>query len=444
MLTQYTFRARSATLLCDEFEDALASGELLPGERLPSVRSLAAALGVSPSTVVAAFNELRRRGLIITRNRGASWVNERPPVSGTASSVLIPDGVVDLATGNPDPSLLPTMGDALNRAARSAPQRLYGRDSAPARLLELVKQDLIASSDSVDASELAWAVVGGALDGIERTLLALFPRPSHIGIEDPGYDALIGLIRALGHTPVPIRVDEAGPRIDAVRQALEAGIDALVITSRAQNPTGSAISAERAAGLRELLANYSDVLVIEDDHLADVAGAQLQSIAGVTSRWVYVRSYAKAFGPDLRVAVLLGDNRTVERVRGRQSLGTGWVSEILQYTVLEMLTGPEGKVLQIAHEAYAHRREMFADAMLASGIPVRPGTGFNVWVPATDETAVVTGLLARGWAVAPGARYRLASGPGVRVTVSSLTDEQIKDLARDISRVLYTSPGRSA
>ena len=73
-----------------------------------------------------------------------------------------------------------------------------------------------------------------------------------------------------------------------------------------------------------------DVLLVEDDHCAGISGAPLHSLAGTTSHWAFVRSAAKAYGPDLRLALLAGDLRTVERVQGRLRLGPGWVSHLLQ------------------------------------------------------------------------------------------------------------------
>jgi hypothetical protein len=61
----------------------------------------------------------------------------------------------------------------------------------------------------------------------------------------------------------------------------------------------------------------------------------------------------------------------------------------------------------------------------------------NVWVPVSDETGAVAGLLQRGWAVAPGARFRARSAPGVRLTVSLLAPGDIEPLADAVAEVLH-------
>src|SRR5918912_4463806 len=97
-------------------EARIREGELAPGARLPTIRELAAAAGVSPMTVTTAYRELRRRGLVSAAGRRGTRVSEQPPLPVTAAP-LVPPGSRDLATGNPDPDLLPSPAPALARFA---------------------------------------------------------------------------------------------------------------------------------------------------------------------------------------------------------------------------------------------------------------------------------------------------------------------------------------
>ncbi|MGH2950294.1 MAG: GntR family transcriptional regulator, partial [Solirubrobacteraceae bacterium] len=72
--------ASTAGEIAASAEAAIAAGRLAPGERLPSVRRLAAALEVSPTTVAAALADLRRRGLVTSRPRSGTRVADRPPL----------------------------------------------------------------------------------------------------------------------------------------------------------------------------------------------------------------------------------------------------------------------------------------------------------------------------------------------------------------------------
>lgn len=86
------------------------------------------------------------------------------------------------------------------------------------------------------------------------------------------------------------------------------------------------MTATRARALRSVLARYPRTLLVEDDHGHRIVDLPLHPLAGVTDHWALVRSVAKAYGPDLRLAVLTGDAVTMDRVHGRQRLGPGWVS----------------------------------------------------------------------------------------------------------------------
>lgn len=130
-----------------------------------------------------------------------------------------------------------------------------------------------------------------------------------------------------------------------------------------------------------------------------------------TRHWVLIRSVAKAYGPDLRIAAFTGDAETVDRVLGRQRLGPGWVSRLLQGTVAH-LWATEAVDPAVVARSYGKRRDGLVRALARRGVEAHGRSGMNVWVPVADETGAVTGLLASGWAVAPGARFRMDTGLG--------------------------------
>lgn len=429
-----------------DVEQAVRGGALRPGEKLPSVRALAGQLGVSPSTVSAALAELRRRGVVITRDREGTRINARPPVGTLTGAVVVPPGVRDLATGNPDPLLLPGMTRAVTAAAtraRGAP-RLYGDEPELQGLTRFARDELRGSAPVWPGEEPDAVVVNGSLDGMERSLAVATTSGMKLAIEDPGYDSQLALVRALGLVPVPVAVDDDGPRPDSLRRALEAGARAVVITVRAHNPTGAAVSAARAAAISDVLRPYPEVLLVENDHLGDVAGTDLHTLTGHVPRWVHVRSYAKTLGPDLRVAVMHGDPDTIDRVRGRQALGPGWVSELLQRTTLNLLQDHQvQKLLETARSTYRTRRQHFLETLERRGLTASGRSGFNVWVPVPDETAAVMALLDHGWAVAPGTRYRQAATRGIRITTSELQPEEGEQVADVLADALRSRGRRS-
>ncbi len=202
-------RGRAAQEIARDLEAAIADGRIPEGARLPPVRGLAVALGVSPTTVNAAYRSLRGRGLVSGAGRRGTSVRKRPPLR-TALAAPVPVGAIDLATGNPDPALLAPLGGVLRRI--DAPPHLYAEAHELPQLRELLAAAFTA--DGIPADHIA--VVSGALDGIERVLTAQLRPGDRIGIEDPGFSNVFDLVAALGLDAVPMAIDERGIRPDAL------------------------------------------------------------------------------------------------------------------------------------------------------------------------------------------------------------------------------------
>ena len=428
VVLRYAIRGATATEVAASVEEAVRTGALPTGARLPPVRALAAQLGLSAATVASAYRGLRLRGLASGAGRRGTRITARPPL--LAARLAPPDsGLRDVAEGNPDPRLLPPRGP--HRARLGAAAVLYGAPAALAELLRLASRDL--GRDGIPVGHLA--VMGGAMDGIERVLQSHLRPGDAVAVEDPGYPAVLDLVGALGLVPRPVALDESGPLPEDLDRALRAGAQAFIFTPRAQNPTGAAVDAPRARQLRDVLDRHPHALVIEDDHAGPVAGVSARTVCGDgRDRWAVVRSVSKSLGPDLRVAMLAGDAGTVARVRGRQAVGAGWVSHILQGLVAALWSDPSCKErFQRAATAYAERRRRLIGALAAHGVTGSGRSGLNVWIPVREEAATVAHLAARGWAVRAGERYRMKSAPAIRITISTLTARETHGLAADVA-----------
>lgn len=431
---QYRVQGGTARAIADAVEAAIRGGELAAGASLPTVRAAAADGGVAPGTVAAAYRLLRERGLVEAHGRLGTQVRPRSTGAGRAAPVPVGDDVVDLATGHPDPTLLPRLQPPPSAVAAAPPAFVLPE------LHALARQRLTA--DGVDAAALTLAQ--GGLDGIRRVLEAHLRPGDGVAVEDPGWPNALDLLAALGLRAHAVPLDAEGIVPAALRRALRAGAKAAIVTSRAQNPTGAHVTARRAADLREVLAGHPGTLVVEDDHAAELAGVGLAPLAGATGSWAFVRSTSKPYGPDLRLALLAGDPVTVARVDDGLRLGAGWVSTLLQQAVLSLWTSPSAiDQVAAAGAAYDERRDRLVGELAARGVASSGRTGLNVWVPVRDETAVVTRLLRSGWAVAPGARFRSASAAGVRITVSALRPATIGRLADDVAAAIADAPPSS-
>jgi DNA-binding transcriptional MocR family regulator len=436
-LAQYIPRGAGAATIAARIETAIADGTLAPAARLPTVRELAAGIEVSPATVAAAYRMLKQRGLVSANSRRGTVVLAQPPLRVRGARPL-PPGARDLATGNPDPALLPPLGPAL--AGLDPGHKLYGGPVKLALLVELAGAGFAADGITGDV-----AVVGGALDGIERVLQTQLRPGDRVAIEDPTWPRIADLVRALGLQPEPVRVDQRGPVPGELARALEHGAQAVIVTPRGQNPTGAAVDAERGDQVCELLGRYPDAVVIEDDYVAAVAGAPYVSLHEQSARWVVIRSLSKVLGPDLRVAPMAGDPLTISRVEGRQLLGAGWVSHLLQQTAALLLANPATtKLLARAERTYAERRGALLEALAGYDIAAYGSSGLGVWLPVAEEVATVQQLLERGWAVSPGENYRFRTPPGIRVTTTDLKPAEAAQLAEAINEITRAITGTYA
>ncbi|MFF2569665.1 aminotransferase class I/II-fold pyridoxal phosphate-dependent enzyme [Streptomyces sp. NPDC058084] len=441
MLGEYRIEGRRASEIAASVERGVASGELAPGRLLPPMRELATTLGVNPNTVAAAYRTLRERGVIETDGRRGSRVRPAPATTARGSlRVEAPEGVRDVSNGSPDPALLPQLDTVLAAVAREYTERppMYGEAPVDEEFARLAR----AAFDAGGVPAGPVGAASGSLDAVERVLAAHLRPGDAVAVEDPGWGSLLDLVPALGLRPVPVAVDDEGPLPDAVARALRGGARAVIITDRAQNPTGACVSERRAVELRAVLAAHPDVLLVEDDHGHGIVAQPLHPLATGAGRWVFVRSVAKAWGPDLRIAAFTGDAETVDRVLGRQRLGPGWVSRLLQRAVVHLWRTDAVDPETVA-AAYGARRDGLVRALARRGVEAHGVSGMNVWVPVADETGAVTRLLGRGWAVAPGARFRMEAGPAVRLTVSGLTVGDLEALADAVAFAAGPAPARS-
>jgi len=180
------------------------------------------------------------------------------------------------------------------------------------------------------------------------------------------------------------------------------------------------------------------LLILEDDHAGPVAGTPYRTLTVGRERWAVVRSVSKSLGPDLRVAVVAGDARTLSRVEGRQNLGIRWVSHILQQLVASLWRDKRvQRQLVAAAKTYTERRDALLHALRMRGFEPHAASGMNVWIPLREEASVVNALLQRGWAVNAGERYRLKSAPAIRVTIAALPPADAERFADDLAAIVF-------
>jgi DNA-binding transcriptional MocR family regulator len=140
--------------------------------------------------------------------------------------------------------------------------------------------------------------------------------------------------------------------------------------------------------------------------------------------------------------VLTGDPVTIARVEGRQRLGPRWVSHVLQEALAVMWSDAKiTAMVRHASETYSARRRALIQELAKLGIAAQGRSGLNLWIPVQEEAAMAQALLAAGWAVRAGERFRMKSAPGIRVTVATLEVADAPRLARDIAAAIRPRGG---
>lgn len=405
---------------------AISAGQLTTGTRLPTVRTLAKHLSVSPTTVSEAWQMLARVGAIEGRGRLGTFVREpvgpgaprryRRVTSGGAGTHLRHD----LSTGTPDTSLLPDPGPLLARLGNLSMTSSYV-DVAVLPALEARLRD------DWPFPPRALTVVDGAMDALDRVAQAVVRIGDRVVVENPTFAPLLDLLDQLGADVVGVELDEHGPSIESLREAMTHRPTAIFLQPRAHNPTGISMTAARAEAIAGVVAG-SSAIVVEDDHSGDIASSPAVSIG----RWlpehtVHIRSYSKSHGPDLRLAAVGGATGTVTGLANRRLLGPGWSSRILQTVLLAMLDDDDTRAaIRRARDEYARRRRAVTAVLDAANVGYTGTDGINLWLEVADERAALVSLAAQGIGVAPGEPFMVTSTtPHIRATIGLLAADHI-------------------
>lgn len=403
----------------------IRAGTLTPGSRLPTVRAIAGELGVSLTTVSDAWRALAEVGAIQPRGRAGTFVRDPnaplQPARFIGIGAAPGTGEIDLSTGTPDPSLLPSLQQALTRVTEreGAWTSSYLDDPVIPEL-----EQVLRSTWPFDPERIT--VVDGAMDALSRVVDLMVHLGDRVVMEDPGFPPLIDMLERTGAEIVGVQMDEFGIRPDRLDAAMAVEPVAVFVQPRAQNPTGTSTSAERAQALASILTD-SHCLIVEDDHCGDIATGRDVSLGTyLPARTLHIRSYSKSHGPDLRIAAVGGSAEVIEAMVARRMLGPGWTSRLLQAVLVELLTDSSSiSAVGRARSAYATRGLALRAGLAGRGVASTTGDGINTWVEVADERAALIALAAQGVKVAPGTPFIL-EGDGrdhVRVTTGLLHED---------------------
>jgi GntR family transcriptional regulator / MocR family aminotransferase len=393
-----------AAQLADGLRAATTGGVLRAGDRLPSTRALAAALGVSRTVTAAAYDQLLAEGWAEGRRGSGTFVVGAPaaprtPAPPADAAVPERDGdLVDLSAGSPCVAALDRA--AWRRAWRAAADPEPDATPDPVGLPEfrsVVVEHLLRHrglpADPTDV--LATAGSTAAIGEVARTL----PPGARVAVEEPGYQRAVAALRDAGLRVVGVPVDGAGLVVDAV----PTGIAAVYCTPAHQYPLGSRLSATRRVALVER-ARAEDFLVLEDDYDGelryDVAPLPLLAALG-PDVVAHLGTASKLLTPTLGAGWLVAPPAVRSAVlAARQRSGAGPARAGQRVFAAFGAHGDLARHLRRLRRELSGRRSAVVAAVRAAGRAAHGDVaGAHVVVPLPDaatERAVVAAAAARG------------------------------------------------
>lgn len=464
--------------LAQELEALIASGQLRPGDRLPSVREAKARRAVSASTVFQAYQALEARGLVQARPQSGFYVaavagtaarRPRPSLppqrtSAVAVSELVFEvlgaarspGVAPLGSAFPGPGLFP-----LGKLARSAAIGMGQLDPhavvthlspGSERLREQIALRYRLNGVAVDATEVI--VTNGALEGLNAGLQVVTEPGDTVVVESPTFYGALQALERLHLRALEVRTDPAtGLDLEALETALDNHrVAACWLMPSFQNPLGSLMPDAARAALVELLARRG-VPLIEDDAYAELyfgsqrpKPAKAWDSAGLV---LHCSSFSKCLAPGYRVGWIAA-GRFVQQVHRLTLMTTMGASLPAQLAVQHYLDqGGYERHLRRLRRRLAEQGHAVARAIEAT-FPrgtrfTTPSGGYFIWVElprGLDAMALQRLALAEGIAIAPGQIFspdhrfrhglRINTGHPAEVTLPAVA--RVGELAHQLGR----------
>ncbi|MFB0616796.1 PLP-dependent aminotransferase family protein [Streptomyces sp. AGS-58] len=398
--------------LTDALRDAVRTGRLAPGTRLPSSRTLAADLGIARNTVAEAYADLVAEGWLTARQGSGTRVatgvpHSTPPASATrpAPRRATAAPVHDLTPGSPDLAAFPRTEwlRAARRALATAPFQALGYGDPRGRPeLRTALAGYLARARGVRATPETVVITAGfshALGILGKVLRARGVRT--VAVESYGLDVYWRLLRDAGLTTPALPYDELGtdPRAPG-----DAG--AVLLTPAHQFPMGTALHPDRRAAVADW-ARRTGGLVLEDDYDGEFRYDRqpVGALQGLDpDRVVYLGTASKSLAPGLRLGWMVLPPALAQEATAAKGR-TDTVGALDQLTLAEFLTsGAYDRHVRSARLRYRRRRDALAEAVAGHAPDVRvtgiaAGLHAVLRLPPGTEQSVVQAAVWQGLAL---------------------------------------------
>lgn len=435
--------------LSERFAQRIASKLLAPGARLPSVRECARMHGVSPYTVVAAYDQLMAQGLIEARQQRGFFVRESGTASARPRAAKVaapaqpsrPVDATSLLRGmlyRPGAPAMPAFGalppewldaDMLGTALRRVTQgeRLmplvlhYGEPAGDARLRTAVAGKLGDFGLPLDASQIV--TTAGATQALDVVSRALLQAGDAVLVDEPGWTVEFARLTQLGMRILPVPRGPDGPDLAVMERLAQAHRPKLYVTvSVLHNPTSAMLSPGHAHQVLRLAERF-DFRILEDDVYAWLAPAHATrlSVLDGLQRCIYVGSFSKILAPSWRVGYVAAPGDVIERIVNAKLLSTMTTPPMPEQAVAWCLE--QGLLRRhaerVVHQLDAARARCVQLARQAGCEFVTTPQGLFGWVDVGADTERLTlPLLDAGWLIAPGALFHAQRRPSTLMRIN--------------------------
>ncbi len=476
--------------ICARVVALVEDGALLPGDRLPPSRALAARVGVHRTTVVRAYAELAALGYVESRPGSYTTVRRRArppataPSAGAGARPLLdwgrlaspgaraalagaatapapgpaPADTIDFSRLTADPDLAP--GDELRRCLKSVLVRSrgaaldYGDEAGYAPLRETIAARLRVHGIASGPDEVI--VTAGAQQGMDLALRLLCRPGDRVVVEAPTYGMAHALLRLHGVAPVEVPMREDGLDLDRLERALATRPPRLVYTMpNFQNPTG--ITTGQAHRERLLaLCERRRVPLLEDGFEEEMKyfGQAVLPIKSMDAHGIvlYLGTFSKVVFPGLRLGWIAAPREAVARLAAIQRAASLGGNTLAQAAAARFCSGGDFEAyLKRAHREYRARMQALLRALsqhMPTGVAwTRPLGGYTLWLtlplPVAAEAEFCQRLLRDGVRVSPGRAFfaRPPAAAHLRLSVSCVAGERIAEGCRRIARALDAARG---
>ncbi|GHH02975.1 PLP-dependent aminotransferase family protein [Streptomyces lanatus] len=349
--------------------EAVCSGRLAPGTRLPPYRSLAADLGIARNTVADAYAELVAEGWLTARQGSGTRVAERAEPLKRAQPVIrrAPPRARgprhDLRQGTPDASAFPRAAwlASYRRALQQAPNEVFGPGDPAGRLeLREALTEYLARARGVRTEPGRIVICSGFAHAL-RLLFGDGVLRGPLAVEAYGLGFHRELLTAAGVRTVPLPLDEDGARVDLLARER-----AVLLTPAHQFPTGGPLHAERRSAVIDW-ARARGGVVLEDDYDGEFRYDRkpVGAVQGLDpERVVFIGSVSKSLSPALRLGWMVLPERYVGDVLAAKGEREAWASVLDQLSLADFIvSGAYDRHVRRMRQRYRSRRDRLVAAL---------------------------------------------------------------------------------